>query len=128
MNAETGRTGMAQSLLQELAGALTALANSGTRAAIDLRSLPMTTADRDELEATLGRGEVSVTLAAAGRSEVWETQYAGVWWVRHFGVDGRVASEAIEVTSLPDILAAHPDDISAAARRLGDDLEEASHV
>jgi hydrogenase-1 operon protein HyaF len=128
MNAETGRTGMAQSLLREVAGALNALAAERTETAIDLRSLPMTAADRDELETTLGQGEVSVTLTAAGRSEIWETRFAGVWWVRHFGGDGRVATEAIEVTLLPAMLAAHPDDVTAAGQRLATELEEARHV
>ncbi len=128
MNAEDRRTGMAQSLLRELAVALSTLAASGAEAAIDLRSLPMTTADRDELEAALGRGEVGVTLAAAGASEIWETRFAGIWWVRHFGGDGRVASEVIEVTHLPDMLAAHPDDIKAAAGRMATELEEATDV
>ena len=52
-------TGMAQSLLREIAQHLERLARTGARHAIDLRSLPMTRADREELEALLGRGEVA---------------------------------------------------------------------
>jgi hydrogenase-1 operon protein HyaF len=128
MNSDLGRTGMAQSILREISLALSVLAATGTRDAIDLRSLPLTGADREELEAALGRGDVSVALEAAGKSEIWETRFTGVWWLRHFGGDGRVAAEVIEVTPVPDILAAHPDDISAAAARMAAELEESEHV
>ena len=128
MNSDLGRTGMAQSILREISLALSVLAATGTRDAIDLRSLPLTGADREELEAALGRGDVSVALEAAGTSEIWETRFTGVWWLRHFGGDGRVAAEVIEVTPVPDILAAHSDDISAAAARMAAELEEREHV
>ncbi|MDE3027686.1 MAG: hypothetical protein KGH84_04750 [Paracoccaceae bacterium] len=128
MNSDLGRTGMAQSVLREICLALSALAATGARDAIDLRSLPLTLADRQELEAVLGRGDVSVALEAVGKSEIWETRFTGVWWLRHFGGDGRVAAEVIEVTPVPDILAAHRDDIGAAAARMAAELEEREHV
>jgi hydrogenase-1 operon protein HyaF len=132
MNSERMRTGMAQSLLREVARALTALAETGARDAIDLRSLPLTAADREDLEVALGRGEASVTLQAAGLSEVWETRFAGVWWLRHLGGDGRVAAEVIEITPIPDIVVAHAQDIAAAAAALRAEIEtlaqEAGHV
>jgi HupH hydrogenase expression protein, C-terminal conserved region len=115
-------TGMAKSLMREVARHLDALAKSGETAAIDLRSLPMTETDREELEEELGRGDVAVALDVAGRSEIWETGYAGVWWVRHYGGDDRVAAERIEITTVPDIIVTHRADIEAAAARLRDDL------
>ncbi|MBI1418935.1 MAG: hydrogenase expression/formation protein [Limimaricola sp.] len=117
-------TGMVDSLMQEVARALTALAETGTRAAIDLRSLPLTPADRDQLAARLGRGEVAATLDVGGRTEVWETAYAGVWWQRHLGAGDHVAGETLEITPLPDILQSHADDIAAAALRLARDLHD----
>jgi hydrogenase-1 operon protein HyaF len=123
------RTGMAQSLLHEIARRLTQLAETGEVSAIDLRSLPMTTADRSELEDRLGRGEIEALLTVTGTSEIWETRYAGVWWVRHFGAGERVAAEQIEITKAPQILASHPDDVAAAAERLRDHLsEDAKHA
>lgn len=118
------RTGLAQSLLREIARALAALSENDTRDAIDLRSLPLTPADRAELEEALGRGEVSVRFEVGGPSELWETSYPGVWWLRHLSAGDMVAAETIEITPLPDILASHPDDIAAAAARLMQDLEE----
>lgn len=118
------RTGMAESLLHEIARRLTTLAETGEASDIDLRSLPMTQGDRGELEHRLGRGEVEALLTVAGTSEIWETQYAGVWWVRHFGAGGKVAAEHIEITPSPQVLASHHDDVAAAALRLKTCLAE----
>lgn len=129
------RTGLAQSVLQEIAERLAFLAETGRPAVIDLRSLPMTPADRSELEETLGHGEIEVALSVAGMSQVWETRYAGVWWVRHFGDRDRIAAERIEITPFPDILVTDDADIAAASGRLREDLasegfagENAAHV
>lgn len=116
-------TGMALSVLAEVGRLLDALAESGRPGAIDLRSLPLTDADRQQLEELLGRGEVRAELDVAGRSEVWETAYRGAWWVRHLGAGDRIAVEQIAVCSVPEILLAHNDDIRAAARRLRRELE-----
>jgi hydrogenase-1 operon protein HyaF len=116
-------TGMALSVLAEVGRLLESLASTGEPGAIDLRSLPLTDADRLQLEELLGRGEVSAELELAGRSEVWETAYPGAWWVRHRGAGDRIAAEEIAVCPVPDILLAHPDDIHAAARRVRRDLD-----
>ncbi len=119
-------TGMAWSILTEIRQLLDALSDKGTVGSIDLRSLPMTDADRVQLEELLGRGEVRVELDLAGASEVWETAYAGVWWIRHKGVGNKIACEEIAVTAIPEILITHPVDIEAAAARLGSDLSQAA--
>ncbi|MEC3862772.1 hydrogenase expression/formation C-terminal domain-containing protein [Mesobacterium sp. TK19101] len=116
--AQEARTGIADSLVVEIADRLTALAQTGDQSAIDLRALPMTAADRADLEAFLGRGEVTADLSVAGRSEVWETRFAGVWWLRHLMADGRVAAETIEITRIPDLLVAASEDVATAASNL----------
>ena len=113
-------TGLADAVLREIAGLLDQLIRTGEDGAIDLRSLPMTDADRAQLKARLGVGEVRATLDVAGPSTVEETAIAGVWWVRHEGADGCVASEQIAVTRIPAILITHPDDLAAGAARLQD--------
>ena len=119
-------TGMALSVLAEVGRLLEQLARTGEQAAIDLRSLPLTDADRAELEERLGRGEVRVELELAGRSEIWETAYSGAWWIRHRGAGDRISSEEIAICPMPEILTAHPDDITAAAARLQRDLSTLS--
>ncbi len=116
------RTGLAQSVLREVAERLSVFAAEGEAAAIDLRSLPMTAADRRELEQSLGRGDVDAMLNVAGTSEIWETRYSGVWWIRHLGADHKIAAERIEIAAIPEILVTHSDDIAVAAVRLHDDL------
>lgn len=120
------RTGLARAVEREILEHLEQLATDGTEAAIDLRGLPMSTADREELETRLGRGEVRATLRAMGESEVWETRFNGVWWVRHRGTDGRVVSEQVEITPVPEILKADPADSAMAAARLREQLADAA--
>lgn len=117
-------TGMAHSILAEVARMLDSLASDGTTGSIDLRSLPLTEADRQQLEELLGRGEVVAELELAGRSSVWETAYAGAWWVRHRGAGDKISSEEITVCPIPDILVTHPADIKAAALRIKQEILE----
>lgn len=116
-------TGMARSLLTEVSRMLAALAANGTTSSIDLRSLPLTDADREQLESALGCGEVVAELELAGRSTIWETRYPGAWWIRHRGAGDKVSSEEIAVCPVPEILVSHPDDVAAAAERLRAELE-----
>lgn len=115
-------TGMTDSLLREIAHHLDVLAKTGACAAIDLCSLPLTVADRSELEERLGHGDLEAVLTAAGISEIWETRYAGVWWVRHLGAGDKLAAERIEITASPEILTSHAADIAAASNKLSEDL------
>jgi hydrogenase-1 operon protein HyaF len=115
---------MAAAVLQEITQLLAKLADTGAAGSIDLRSLPMTDADRDELEERLGRGEVQADLSVAGNSQVWETGYSGVWWIRHLGAGDKIAAEEIAVTNVPEILVSHSADIATAALRIRRDLAE----
>lgn len=120
-------TGMALSVLTEVVRLLEALNTSGEESSIDLRSLPLSDADREQLDELLGRGEVRAELDVAGASEVWETSYPGVWWIRHRGAGDKIASEEITVCRIPEILKTHPVDIEASAGRLRQALET-THV
>ena len=117
-------TGMALSIMAEVARMLQALANKGKTGSIDLRSLPLTDADREQLEELMGRGEVKAALEVSGDSTVWETSYPGAWWIRHHGAGGKISSEEISICSVPAILAAHPADIEAAANRIKNAIAE----
>lgn len=118
----TQTTGMAYAIGSEIIQRLNLLASDNQSSVIDLRSLPMTQADRDQLEALLGHGEVSAQLDIAGPSEVWETAFSGVWWIRHMGADRRIACEEIAITRIPEILQSQPEDVADAAGRLSKEL------
>ena len=116
-------TGMALSVLSEITNLLEQLAKTGEPASIDLRSLPLSDVDRQQLEEVLGHGEVMVELELAGKTEIWETTFPGVWWIRHRGAADKIATEEIAVCRVPEILMTHPVDIEAAAGRLRAELE-----
>jgi hydrogenase-1 operon protein HyaF len=118
-----GLGGGVGAILAELAASLERLAVDGATALIDLRSLPLSAADRSNLIEALGRGEVHATLDAQGVSTLRETAFAGVWWTEHRNRDGAVTAELLEVTLSPPILLADPQDVALAAaalrRRIG---------
>jgi hydrogenase-1 operon protein HyaF len=105
-------------ILAELATLLEQLAERQIPAAIDLRSLPMSPKDRDELQQLLGEGEIQATIHADGLSTLRETSFAGIWWVMHRDTQGELIAELLEVTYVPQILASASDEVAAAARAL----------
>ena len=116
-------TGNVKPLLFELAGLLDAWLSKGEAASIDLRSLPLSRGDYDELGARLGSGAVSASVEAIGASEVRETRYPGVWRVTHRNEAGEVVADLIEVYGLPEILRAPPEDAADGLIRLKEALQ-----
>ncbi|MGE5087718.1 MAG: hydrogenase expression/formation protein [Candidatus Levyibacteriota bacterium] len=113
------KTGVVPALLGELDDALQSLLDRGTRHVIDLSTMPMSAADRLALEQALGTGELTMELSALGRSQIRETSFPGVWWVRHDDPQGRTLAEHIEVAPVPEIVRAHGSDIERGRARLG---------
>lgn len=113
-----GLTGNARPVLAEVAALAQRFAASGAGGAVDLVAMPLSPADVDWLRGTLGRGEVSAVIEAAGASSVEETAFAGVWWVTHRNPLGEVVAELIEVAAVPAIVAAAREDAAAGAARL----------
>lgn len=126
MSVETARlaaTPLTRAVLREVAQGLDALVNDpACRRAIDLRSLPLSEAERAQLRARLGDGEVEARCDVAGASSVRETSYAGVWWITHYDGAGRPVVERIEVASVPPLLRAHRADVARARERLTREL------
>lgn len=110
-------------VLNELLHALNELLTHGKQTTIDINSLPFGTFDEERLSTALGRGEVVATICTLGESRVTETAYPGVWWVEHCNEQGAVVARLIEVTYMPEILKAQPEDVATAKQRLSDALE-----
>jgi len=122
-------TAMPDAMLLEIAALLRQLTEKKIAGSIDLHGLPMSDEDRNCLQERLGRGEVSAHIEVNGLTEVWETAYTGVWWIRHQNRDNRIIAEEISVTQVPEILVSPKEDIGAAAKRLTAETdEEARHV
>ena len=111
-------TGNAPPLLRELAEQVKRLLESGESSAIDLSALPLTPNDLDWLREKLGSGEISVTLQASGESTLNETACPGVWWVTHRNEQGAVTSQFIEVAFVPELVKAHPQDVTSGLETL----------
>jgi hydrogenase-1 operon protein HyaF len=116
--ADRGLSGNAPVLLREITELVQRLLASGEASAIDLRALPLTPADLNWLREALGQGQVVATLEAEGESTLSETVCPGIWWVTHHNEQGAVASEFIEVTYVPELLKAHPDDVRIGLEHL----------
>jgi hydrogenase-1 operon protein HyaF len=111
-------TGMAMALLREVADRLRTVAQGGERQVVELGNLPLNEADLRLLEETLGQGEVKAQISASGPTEVYETAYPGVWWVKYFNEGDHIVAQQLEIGTVPMILEAHPADIEASAARL----------
>lgn len=105
-------------ILHEIASRLENLAAGGEVDAIDLRSLPMSPTDREQLLAALGPGEVTITLRAEGESTIRETDIHGVWWTELRDPGGGVIAAYIEIARVPTILAVEDDELKRGAGSL----------
>ena len=112
------KTGMAKAVLNELIEQLQIFADTGKQHIIDLTSLPMTSSDKHELESLLGTGEINITLSTIGESQINETAFSGIWWIKHYTPDRKLISELIEITDVPAIIKSHQDDIKHAANEI----------
>jgi len=111
-------------LLHEIRHALTRFQESGETTTIDLRRIPMTEHDENQLENFLGVGEVSVEINAVGPTHVFETQFAAVWHIEHRNADGEIATKFIMVTSVPDLVKTQPEDANRSIRALNQRLNK----
>jgi hydrogenase-1 operon protein HyaF len=117
-------TGMAMALLREVADHLLTVAQGGERQIVELGNLPLSDGDLRLLEEKLGRGEVEAHVSASGRTEVHETSFPGVWWVKYFNAGDEPAAQQLEIGAVPMILEAHPEDIRASAERFSHVFED----
>jgi hydrogenase-1 operon protein HyaF len=121
--AEDLPTGNVRALLHEIAGLLETWVQKGEPASIDLRSLPLSRGDYDELAAALTVGAVTASVDAIGASDVHETRYPGVWRVTHRNEAGEVVADLIEVCETPAILRAPAEDVADGLTQLKELLD-----
>ena len=117
-------TGNVKPLLHEIRHALERLAAGGDGVVIDLRSLPLAPGEEKRIEEALGEGEIKAELDALGPTRIVETAYPGVWLVTHWNTENEIIGRFIEVTRMPPLLAAQPEDIEAGLWRLKAELNE----
>ena len=89
---------------------------------INLSLLPHTEEDLVFLDDQLGRGPVAVLSRGYGNCRVISTGTRDVWWVRLYNSTDAVILNTIEVTALPEVVRAAPEDIADRHQRLGEIL------
>lgn len=115
---DTSSIGSIAALLAEISTMLEQLLSRGASSMIDLKSLPLSPQEYEQLRFMLGQGEVTARLEAIGPSEIIETRYPGVWWVTHYNVEGDIIADMIEIAGVPAILHSQPEDMRAGLERL----------
>lgn len=111
-------------LLHEVRHAVARFHESGEPTTIDLRRIPMTEHDEQELEGFLGVGEVSIEIQALGPTQIRETQFPAVWHIVHYNADGEIAGKFVTVAAIPDLVLAQPEDAARGLRALSERLDE----
>ncbi|OUD13887.1 hydrogenase expression/formation C-terminal domain-containing protein [Thioflexithrix psekupsensis] len=115
-------TGNTLPLLHEISHALARLLRENEPTVLDLRSLPLSPADDEQLRQHLGVGEITVQLDSLGKSEIWETQFPAVWWIEHFNDHNELMGRYLEINWIPAIIQAPPEDVEEGLMRLQEKL------
>lgn len=127
--AQAGREGMtwgeppagvmnAVSILKEIGAKALAYAPGAAPHVINLSLVPVTREDLAFIHETLGSGPVMMLSRGYGRCRITATRLRHVWLVQYFNLMDTLILDTVEITDMPDVTLAAPDDIADAARRL----------
>jgi len=112
----------AMPILIELADRAARYENDGSKHSINLTLLPLSVPELEYLDARLGRGPVDILSRAYGKCQVISTLTPNVWWVRFYNSMGTLILNSLEISAVPDVVAAAPEDLLDSADRLSDIL------
>ena len=110
-------------LLVELENHCRTFALDGEHKSINLTLLPLSQAELEFIDERLGRGPLDVLSRAYGKCEVISTQCRNVWWVRYYNAMGSLILNLLEVTDVPQVIAAAQEDILDSESRLDELLQ-----
>lgn len=89
---------------------------------INLSLLPQTPEDLQFLYETLGKGGVSILSRGYGTNRITSTQTEKVWWVQYFNSDDTLILNTLEISNVPSVACAAPEDLADSAERLNEIL------
>ncbi len=121
---DTYNGGGARAILSEIESMLENLLANNEGGVIDLKTIPITHTEYQQLQYTLGQGEIKVMLDTLGSSIVRETSIAGVWWTTHYNEEDSVIAEIIEVTLIPAILMSDQEEVKCSLVELQNRIEQ----
>lgn len=108
----------AMPILVELADRHALFKSNGNRHSINLTLLPLSLAELEYLDGRLGRGPVDILSRAYGKCQVISTLAPNVWWVRFYNSMGTLILNSLEISAVPDVVTAAPEDLADSAERL----------
>ena len=108
----------AQAILREIDRLLEHLIANDEEGVIDLKTIPLSHDEYQQLQYVLGKGELTATIHSLGKSIVHETAIAGVWRTIHYNEEGEVIADQVEVTALPEILKSDRTDMQSSLDEL----------
>ncbi|CAI8781752.1 hydrogenase expression/formation protein [Methylococcus capsulatus] len=91
---------------------------------INLSLLPLTPEDSKFLIDTLGTAGLSVLSRGYGDCRVTLTRLPNVWWVQYFNSPGQLILNTLEITRLPAVVAAAPEDLEDSRERIAEALAQ----
>lgn len=110
----------APAVLRELIDAAARRREGDAAHIINLTLLPMTPDDLAYLAASLGVGPVVILSRGYGNCRITRTALRDTWWVQYFNSSDNLILNTLEVTDLPDVAPAAPEDYAESIVRLGD--------
>jgi len=108
----------AHAILYEIEQLLEHLIAHNEDGVIDIKTIPLSQDEYQQLQYVLGRGELTARIDSLGRSIVHETAIAGVWRIIHYNEADEVIADLIEVTTLPEILMSDRDNMQSSLEEL----------
>lgn len=113
----------APALVTEMADKLAAWRPGADAHVINLSLLPLSDEDVSYLDARLGPGSVTVLSRGYGNCRISSTGTRNGWYVRYFNSREAVILNTIEITGIPSVACAAPEDLEDSAQRLGEILD-----
>lgn len=110
-------------LLSELNAKIAAYRPGGEAHTINLSLLPQTEQDLAFLAQRLGGGSVTILSRGYGNCRITATGTRFVWWVQYFNSEDTLILNTLEVSDVPSVACASPEDISDSCERLQEILK-----
>lgn len=113
----------AQAVLTEIADRVGTRRPGDETHVINLSLLPMSDEDLVFLDESLGKGPLDILSRGYGHCIISATRVPDVWWVRYFNSMAKMILNSLEITDLPHVVQAAPEDIRDSGARLAQLLE-----
>ena len=110
-------------LLAELNAKIAEYRPGGEAHTINLSLLPQTEQDLAFLAQRLGGGSVTILSRGYGNCRITATGTNFVWWVQYFNSEDTLILNTLEVSDVPSVACASPEDIADSQERLQEILK-----